>query len=76
MNVVVFTVFHVMYFPNNESFVNIDQLAFIDPTHYQNLEQACPLFILSISVDIIYLQANYVATYPLFLVVVESKTLP
>ena len=48
---VVSTHFRVMYFPHNESIVTIDQLEFVDPSHYPNLDQVYHLSIPSVLVD-------------------------
>ena len=43
--IVVSTFFRMMYFTHNESIVTIDQLEFIDSSHYPTLDQVYPLSI-------------------------------
>ena len=39
MNVVVSTLFRVLYFPHNGSIMLIHKLAFVDPSHYLTLDK-------------------------------------
>ena len=75
MNVVVSTLFHVMYFPRNENIITINQLEFVDTYHYPNLDQVYPLSILSVSVDIPLPRVNYVASHPSCPIVIEKNPL-
>ena len=51
INVVFSILFCVMHFPHNRSIVTNDQIAYVDPPHYLNLDQAFPLSVPSIWVD-------------------------
>ena len=64
MQVVVSTLFRVMYFSHNESIVTVDQLEFVDPSPYSTIDQVYPLLIPSVSVDTTLPRVNYVASYP------------
>ena len=61
--VVVSTFFRAMYFPHNESIVTVDQLEFVDPSHYPTLDQVYHLSIPSVSIDITPPRVNYVGSY-------------
>jgi hypothetical protein len=64
MNVVVYTLFRVMHFPHNGSFVTIDQLA--SDNHHPNsvLVMDAPLYVPIVHVDSTPPRVNYVASYP------------
>jgi hypothetical protein len=64
MNVVVYTLFQVMYFPHNGSIVTIDQLT--SDNHHPNsvFVQTTPLYVPSVHVDSTLPWVNYVASYP------------
>jgi hypothetical protein len=64
MNVVVYTLFRVMYFPHNGSIVTIDQLASDNQHPNSVLVQTTPLYVPSVYVDSTPPWVNYVASYP------------
>ena len=48
---VVSMLFHVMYFPHNESIITINLLEFVDTSPYPTVNQVYPLLIPIVSVD-------------------------
>ena len=72
MQVVVSTLFHVMYFNHGEEIVTIDQLDFLDPSPNPTRDQVFPLLIPSVSVDTTPPQVSYVASCPLRSIATEK----
>ena len=64
MKYVVSMLFHVMYFPHNESIFTVEHLEFVDPSPNPTGDQFFPLLIPNVSVDTIPPWVNYEASYP------------
>ena len=75
MQVVVSTLFRVMYFNHGEEIVSIDQLDFLDPSPNPTRDQVFPLLIPSVSIDTTLPQVSYVASCPLRSITIDKKPL-
>ena len=51
MKFLVSMLFHVVYFPHNESTLIVNQLEFVDTSPYPTVDQVYPLLIPSVSID-------------------------
>jgi hypothetical protein len=72
MNVMVSTLFRVMYFPHNRSIVTIDQLSSDNHHPGSALDQVSPLYVPSVRVDSSMPRVNYVVSYPRCSIVFEK----
>ena len=75
MQVVVSTLFHVMYFNHGEEIVTINQLDFLDPSPDPTRDHIFPLLIPIVSIDTTPPRIRYVASYPLRSIATKNKPL-
>ena len=75
MNIVVSTLFRVMYFPHNGSIITIDHLLFINSNSCINLKHLTFLSVPNVRVDSFPPKLNYVVSFSMLSIYIEKDPL-